>query len=137
MKFLVSSISIFLLSFAACLYLPWWSIAIMSFIVGALIYQKPWAAFLAAFVSVFILWAAMAVYISYKNENVLIHKISLVILSRNSPFGLVFLTGIIGALVAGFAALTGTYLRRIKSSVHTAVPRKSEQPAGGPEPNGA
>ena len=55
----------------------------------------------------------MALYISSKNDDILAHKISLIILKTDSPFSLVLLTGLIGALVAGFAALAGSFLRRV------------------------
>ena len=54
MKFFTSILLTALLSFAACLYLPWWSIAVVAFMVAALIPQKPGKAFLTAFIALFI-----------------------------------------------------------------------------------
>jgi len=45
MKFIVSILLIALLSVVVCLYLPWWIIAIVAFIVAALIPQKPVTSF--------------------------------------------------------------------------------------------
>ena len=56
MKFIISLLLTALLSFAAGLYLPWWSIAVCAFIVSALIFQQPFKAFLAGFAGVFLLW---------------------------------------------------------------------------------
>ena len=84
----------------------------MALLVIILIPQKPLSAFLAGFVALFLLWSAMAVYISMKNENILAHKVSLIILKLNSPISLFLLTGIIGALIAGFGALAGSFLRK-------------------------
>ena len=112
MKFLASVLLMALLSFIVCIYLPWWSIAWVALLVIILIPQKPLNAFLAGFVALFLLWSAMAVYISMKHENILAHKVSLIILKINSPVSLVLLTGIIGALIAGFAALAGSFLRK-------------------------
>ena len=113
MKFLISILLIALSSFAAGLYLPWWSIAIAAFIVLAFIPQKPLFAFLSGFLAVFLLWTILALAISSSNEDLLAHKMSMIILKTDSPFGLVLATGFIGALVAGFAALAGTFLRRL------------------------
>lgn len=112
MKFIVSLILIALLSFAACLYLPWWSIAIVSFLVTAFIPVKPLAAFFAGFTAIFILWLALAAWISSANEHVLAHKVSMLILKMDNVGILMFVTALIGALVAGFGALTGSFVRK-------------------------
>ncbi len=111
MKFLVSIVLIFLISFAACLYLPWWSIAIVSLLVAMVFHQKPLWSFLAGFCALFLLWTILAFVISSSNNHILAHRMSLVILKDDSPFMLMFATGMIGALVAGFAALAGSYVR--------------------------
>lgn len=112
MKFIVSILLIALLSVAACLYLPWWSIAIVAFIVAALIPQKPFKSFLTGFIALFLLWGLLSWYISSNNNHLLAHKVSLVILKTDSPFILIIATAIIGALVAGFAALSGSFVRK-------------------------
>jgi len=112
MKFLVSIILIALLSLSACLYLPWWSIAIVAFIVTAAIPQKPVRAFLAGFIALFILWGALAWFISSNNDHLLAHRVSVLILKADSPALLVTVTALIGAMVAGLAALSGSFVRR-------------------------
>ena len=114
MKLIISLILTALLSFAACLYLPWWSIAIVAFIVAALIPQKPGKAFLTGFLALFFLWGGLSFWISNNNEHLLAHKISLLILKMDSPYLLILATALIGGLVAGFAALCGAYLRKSK-----------------------
>ncbi len=112
MKFFISIILIALLSFAACLYLPWWSIAIVAFVVAAAIPQKPGKAFLAGFTALFLLWGSLSWYISSNNQHLLAHKISLLILKMDSPYLLITATALIGALVAGLAALSGSFVRK-------------------------
>ena len=115
MKFFISLILTALLSFAACLYFRWWSIAVAAFIVAVLIPQKPGKAFLMGFLSLFLLWGGLSFWISTNNEQLLAHKISVLILKMDNPYFLILTTALIGALVAGFAALTGSYLRKTKS----------------------
>ena len=115
MKFFISIILIAILSLAACLYLPWWSIAATAFIVAAIIPLKPGKAFLAGFIALFLLWGALAWYISSNNENLLAHKMSLIILKTDSPEMLILITALVGALVAGMASLTGSFVRKGKS----------------------
>jgi len=114
MKFITTLILTALLSFVACLYLPWWSIAIVSFIVALVIPQHPGKAFIAAFVALFVLWGALSYWISNNNEHILAHKVSLLILKMDSPYILMLATALIGALVASFAALSGSLLRKSK-----------------------
>jgi hypothetical protein len=115
MKFLTSLILTALLSFAACLFLPWWSIAPTAFLVAALIPQKPGKAFMAGFAALFLLWGLLSFLISKANEHLLAHKISLLILNMDNPYLLMLATALIGGLVAGFAALSGSYLRKTKA----------------------
>lgn len=115
MKFFISLILTMLLSFAACLFLPWWSIAVAAFIVASLIPQKPLKSFSTGFAALFLLWGGLSFWMSNNNDHVLAHKISLLVLKMDNPMVLVFATALIGALVAGFAALAGSYLRKTKA----------------------
>ena len=112
MKFITSLILTALLAFACCLFLPWWSIAVAAFAVAALIPQKPGKAFLTGFTALFLLWGVLSFWISSNNGHILVQKISMLILKMNNPYVLIFVTAFIGALVAGFAALSGSYLRK-------------------------
>ncbi len=112
MKFFISLILTAVLSFAACLFLPWWSIAIAAFVMAALIPQKPGKAFLTGFISLFLLWGGLSFWISNNNDHILAHKISVLMLKMDNPFILILATALIAALVAGFAALAGSYLRK-------------------------
>jgi len=113
MKFISSILLMALVSFAACLYLPWWSIAIVAFVISIAIQLKPYLAFIAAFAALFLLWGILAMYMSSANNHLLAHKISQLVLKQDAPFMLIGLTALIGALVAGFAALSGSLLRSI------------------------
>lgn len=114
MKFITSIILTALLSFAACLYLPWWSIAVVAFIVAVLIPQHFGNAFIAAFLAIFLLWAGFSFWLSFNNNHLLAHKVSILILKTDSPNLLIVATALIGALVAGCAALSGSFLRTAK-----------------------
>jgi hypothetical protein len=110
MKLLVSVILTALLAFVVGLYLPWWSIAIAAFIVALIISQRPGSSFLAGFLGLFLLWGALALWINIKNEGILTSKIASVFPLGGSAAFLILATGFIGGLVAGFAALSGSYL---------------------------
>ena len=111
MKFIASIILTALLSFCACLFFPWWSIAIVAFLVAALIPQAPLVSFISGFIALFLLWGALSFWISINNDHILAHRVSLLIFKVDNPFLLIIVTALIGALVAGFAALTAAYIR--------------------------
>jgi hypothetical protein len=113
MKFFISTILIAILSFAACLYFPWWVIAIAGFVVAFAIPQKAGLAFLSGFLALFILWAGMSFYISSANGNLLVHKMSMLFLKTDNPTLLFALTGLIGGLVAGFGSLSGRLCKKM------------------------
>jgi len=117
MKFTISTILILLLSFYACLYFSWWGIAIVSFIVSVLIPQRPWIAFLSGFIALFLLWGGLSFWISSNNDHILAHRVSLLIFKTESALLLILVTAFIGALVAGFGALTGSFIRSAKRSM--------------------
>lgn len=114
MKLIVSIIVVALLSFATCLYLPWWSIAISAFIVAVVIPQSAAMSFATGFFALFLLWGLLSFWISSSNNHILAHKISLLILNIDNPYLLMLATASIGGVVAGFASMTASFLRHKK-----------------------
>jgi hypothetical protein len=114
MKFIVSILLTALLSFTAGLYLPWWSIAVCAFVVSILILQRPLRAFFAGFAGVFLLWLIFALIIDSSNEHILSSRIASIFPLGGISFVLILITALIGGLVAGMAALSGSYLRNSK-----------------------
>ena len=112
MKFFVSVLLTALLSFAFCLFLPWWVIAIAGFAVAFAIPQKAGLSFVAGFLALFFLWAGLSFWMSAANNHLLAHKISMLFLKLDNPFLLIAVTGLIGGLVAGFGSLTGRLTRK-------------------------
>ena len=111
MKFIVSVLVIALLSLAAGLFLPWWTIAVVAFVVTSLIPQNPLRSFLSGFTALFLLWGALSWFISSNNEHLMASKVAL-ILKMGNPIIMIVATALIGSLVAGFAALAGSFVRR-------------------------
>jgi hypothetical protein len=111
-KFWIALVVIALLSFVAGVYyLPWYSIAIIAFLVSALIHQKPLKSFLCGFLAIFILWGLLALVIDVKNEHLLSSKMATVFKLGSNGTIMILLTAFIGGLVAGLAALSASYLR--------------------------
>lgn len=111
MKFTVAIILTAILVFIAGLFLPWWSLAVVALLVAVLIHQHPGKAFLSGFLGVFLLWAGLAWWIDMKNKGVLSAKMAHILPVGGNFILLVLLTAVVGALVAGFGAMSGSFLR--------------------------
>jgi hypothetical protein len=110
MRFVLAVLLTALLSFIAGLQFPWWSIAIIAFLVALFIGQSVGRSFLSGFLGVFLLWFIVSLWIDTKNENILSHKIAQLFPLGGSSFLLILVTAFIGALVGGFAAISGASL---------------------------
>jgi hypothetical protein len=111
MKFFISFILTALLSFSWALFFPWWIIAVAAFIVAALIPQSRFKAFICAFLALFFLWGGQAILIDAKNNHLLSSKVASILPMGGSYIAVILLTASIAGLVAGLAALTGSFLR--------------------------
>lgn len=112
MKLIISILITALLSFTAGLYLPWWSIAPAALLVTVLIHQSPFRSWLTGFLAIFLLWGCMAIWIDIRNLHILSGKLAEIFPLGGSSVLLVLVSALIGGLVAGFAALTGSYIRK-------------------------
>jgi hypothetical protein len=110
MKFIVSLLLIALVSFVAGLYMDWWSVALAAFVVTLCIHQRPGRAFLAGFLALLFLWGGLAWWIDVKNDSVLSHRLALLLPLGGSSFLMILASGLVAALVAGFASLSASYL---------------------------
>jgi len=111
MKLFAAIILTALLAFVSGLYMPWWSIAIAAFLTALLVHQRGAKAFLSGFIGIFILWAFLAWWIDMKNEGILSKKLAELFHLGTSSLLLILVTALVGALVGGFAAMSGSYLR--------------------------
>lgn len=111
MKFIVATILTAALAFISGLFLPWWALAFTSLLVALIIHQKAGKAFLAGFLGVFLLWGGLATWIDLQNNHILSQRIAQVLPLGGNSYLLIGVTALVGGLVAGMAALTGSFLR--------------------------
>ena len=111
MKFLAAIILTALLAFTGGLWFGWWIIAIAAFLIAILVHQQAARAFLSGAIGVLLLWGGLATWIDAKNNHILSKKIAAILPLGGHPSLLIIVTALVGALVAGFAAMSGSYLR--------------------------
>ena len=116
MKFIAALLLTALLSFVSGLYMPWWSLAIMAFLVAVLIHQKAGKAFLSGFLALFVLWGFLALWIDIRNTHILSARVGELLGLGSNALLLILVTGLIGGLVSGFAAMSGSYFRSGKKA---------------------
>lgn len=118
MKILLTAVVAFLFQ----LVLPWWSVAVAAFLVGAGFNQTGLKSFLNGFLGIFALWTLLALGISVFNKMILAERLAVLF---TLPHGIVpiLITGLIGGIVGGFGALTGNRLREIL------IKKRDESPA--------
>ncbi len=110
MKFLIQVIATAIAAFALELFLPWWSVALAAFALGYLLKSKQ--NFLAGFLAIAFLWGVYAFLIDFNGAAPLADRVA-AILTINKTL-LFAVTAFIGGLVGGFAALSGSLLRKEK-----------------------
>jgi len=114
MRFILATLLTATLSFIAGLYLPWWSLALVAFLVALLIKQKIGLAYLAGFTAIFLLWAVLAAFATVPNKGLLAQKVARLFLLGGNPVLLILVSATVAALVAGFAAMSGSSLRSFR-----------------------
>jgi hypothetical protein len=110
MRFFIQLLVIALLALVFELFLPWWSIALAAAIGGYFLSSK--VNFLAGFLGIAVLWIAYAFLISSNATAPLADRVA-AMFSVNKTL-LIIITGIIGGLVGGFAAMAGGALKKEK-----------------------
>jgi len=108
MKFLLQLLFTIILCCALQYFLPWWTVAIGTFVVAFFFDSKGWPSFAAGFIGVAILWLMIAGYITITTDSILTSK-----LNQLLPINSFIITGLVGGLVGGFGALTGAYFRKL------------------------
>ncbi|MBV9986498.1 MAG: hypothetical protein JO301_02395 [Chitinophagaceae bacterium] len=114
MKIIVAILLTAFLAYVLGLYtaFPWWSFVFTSFLVAVAVHQRGGRAFLSGFLGLFLLWAVLAILKDAANQHVLSTKVASVLPLGGSYLILILVTGIVGGLVSGFAALAGSFMRK-------------------------
>ena len=105
MKFLHQVIATILISFLLQNFLPWWTMAVVSFALGYFFGNKGFISFCAGFLGVGLLWLGMSLFIDVSTHSILTEKINKLL-----PLNVFVLTTMIGGLVGGLASLTGSLM---------------------------
>lgn len=113
MKFLTNFIITVLVSYIIGAFFPWWTIFPFIAIIYALMPLKPFVSFLCGFSALFFLWAILSFIIDVSNNHLLSKKMAMIFLQNDQYGYLILITALIGGVIGGLSALTGTLARRL------------------------
>jgi hypothetical protein len=111
MKFVIQTLAILIIAFISELFVPWWCIAVVAFIFGFLL--KSQSNFLAGFIAIALLWTIKSLTLELYAATPFTEKVAHIFALPTKTL-LFVITALIGGLVGGFSALTGSLLKKKK-----------------------
>ena len=100
------------LAFLLQLWLPWWSVALVGFLIGLAGSKSPKSALGLGFASVFLCWLGQTLWINYQNEGILASRMGL-LLGGAPGYLLPWVSGRLGGLVGALSAWTGFLFKNL------------------------
>ena len=93
------------------IFFPFWTLAVAAFIVAMFVGGKGPKAFLYGLLGGILLWGFYALFIDIANEGILSNRFGNLLGGLGRPIVLL-LTALIGGLLGGFGALTGSFVHQ-------------------------
>jgi len=87
---------------------PWWGVMISSALATILIFNKGLSSFFAGFIGLGTLWFYLAYSIDTANQSLLSSKVA-ALFGLSTGMQMVLITALLGAIIGGVSALTGSY----------------------------
>lgn len=102
-NFFVTIVLAFLLSFV----LPWWSVMTAALATSLFLPLKKAAVFFVPFFAILVFWGIYSFILSSSNDYTLAKRIAVLLPLGGNPYVLMLVTGIVGGVAAGVAAVFG------------------------------
>lgn len=106
-KNLINFIATIIIALLLSLFLPWWSVMVAGFITAIILSLKKSAVFFVPFLAIAVFWMVYAFWLSNANDFTLSKKIAVLLSLEGNPYLLILITGFVGGLAAGIAAIFG------------------------------
>jgi hypothetical protein len=112
-KTIINFIVTIILSYVLSLFLPWWSVMVAAFSVALLIPLKKGAVFFIPFLAILIFWVIYSYVLSSANNFTLAKRIAILLPLGGNPYLLMLITGVVGGIAAGIAAILAKQLNLV------------------------
>lgn len=112
-NFLFETLLIIVVGFIGHQFLDWWVILVVAFLAGCLFkFNNSFSSFMAGFVAVSLLWGGFASWLDAANLGLLSSRVGTLFGGIEGSY-VVYLTGLLGGILGGFSAMTGTLGRKL------------------------
>ena len=91
-------------------FLPWWSVMTAALTTALFIPLKKAAVFFVPFFAILLFWAVYSFILSSGNDYTLAKRIAVLLPLGGNPYALMLVTGLVGGIAAGIAAVFGRQL---------------------------
>ena len=110
MRFIIAVILVIILSAAAEYYMPWWTIAVVCFVVSLFSGFRPGRGFLLGFTGIILFWLGIILMHDIANAHILSTRMAALFHLPN--YGLfICVTALVGGLVGGLSGWAAALLR--------------------------
>ena len=109
----INFIATIILAIVLALVLPWWSVMLAALVTGFLIPLNKTAVFFTPFLAILLFWTCYCFMLSSANDFTLAQRISILIPLGGNPYLLILVSGLLGGLAAGIAAVFAKQLRTV------------------------
>lgn len=115
---MIELILIAVISLLAQLVLPWWSLAVVAFLICFLRSPTAGQAFLSGFVGIALVWLVYAFVVHSRTDGVFTGRMSELLFKTNTSALPLLVTALVGGLVGGLAGLSGYFVRQAVRNPH-------------------
>lgn len=113
MKFLLSLLATSVCCIVLGMFTPWWTVAIAAGSVGALMHRSGLQSFFSGFLGVALAWLGITLWINHSNGGIFSARMAQVLPVGGQVLYLHLITALLGGLIGGLAAWSGTSIRSI------------------------
>ena len=109
-KNIINFTATIVLALVLSLFLPWWSVMTAALTTALFIPLKKVAIFFVPFIAILLFWIVYSFILSSGNDYTLAKRIAVLLSIGENPYILILITGVVGGLAAGIAAIFGKQL---------------------------
>ena len=109
-KNIINFTATIVLALVLSLFLPWWSVMTAALTTALFIPLKKVAVFFVPFIAILLFWIVYSFILSSGNDYTLAKRIAVLLSIGENPYILILITGVVGGLAAGIAAIFGKQL---------------------------
>ncbi|PTL99743.1 MAG: hypothetical protein DA407_16565 [Bacteroidetes bacterium] len=109
-KNIINFIATIILAILLSIFLPWWSVMTAALTTALFVPLKKAAVFFVPFLAILLFWIVYSYLLSSGNDFTLAKRIAILLPLGGNPYVLMLVTGVVGGLAAGIAAVFGKQL---------------------------